>query len=74
MHINKGSLEIQNLLCGNEISKHTQFRIRWASEIIQRLNLNKQTQSSTQQVAKQTFMFHPSYNKYYDRGHVSNAS
>jgi len=25
MHINKGSLEIQNLRCDNEISKHTHF-------------------------------------------------
>jgi len=50
MHINKGSLEIRNLRGDNEIFKHTHFQIRWSSEIIQRLNLNTETQSSTLQV------------------------
>jgi len=52
MHINKGSLEIQNLRCDNEISKHKHFQISWSSEIIQHLNLNTETQPITLQVVK----------------------
>jgi hypothetical protein len=52
MRINKCSLEIQNLHCDKEISKQTHFQIRWATEIMQLLYLNAETQSSTLQVAK----------------------